>query len=1007
MAIPRRRPQPGLGARGMRRLVLTTIGATLIAWGSQGCGTETPSPPAATNPLDPAVEGDPFRLEAAVSGLGVTLTWELPEGPRIDEVRVLRRRDLRGSYSAVSPPLTRRVDSWVDPNIHNGHTYEYKITAFDPLGRAASHSQIRSVRINMDPILTAAGEFPATPSDSIPIHILAAGARDVRLAVGPDPTGAPWQTMSDELVIELPRQSELYTLSAQVRYTDETISPVVTDSIILDQTRPLPAFNLEVAQPDQRRIAVDASSSIDSLDLCPSDSLLFAWDWGDSTFSDTGRVAAAVHTYPGPGPWSVTLHVTDWVGWTDSLRLDTPRLNRPPAAPGDPLPADGSEDRTNEQVLSWAEVTDPENDKVGYHVDFGIEEPTRRVARAIENTHIEISGLERGTLYAWRVTALDEYADSTAGPVWTFRTLDNRAPTPPALPAPSDGAAELPRIVTLEWRRSQDLDGDPVRYDVYMGRDEPDAPVAEELVLPRLQIEELAYDAQYRWRVFAYDDHGGATAGPVWSFHTASSRPPSAPSGAEPPDGAVNVRVDPVLSWDPSTDANLDGIVYHVDFGRNEPWERIAVNLQSTELAIHGLEFGTAYVWRVTAEDQSGASTAGPVWTFLTGQETPPETPGTPDPPAGAEEVTPWAYLSWQESIDPEGSAVVYDVRLGPSQTPPLVAADLEAAWYVPAELQPHTRYYWKVTACDGDGLEAPGPLWNFRTGPEPVFAMEFVTVPSDSFRMGIWDDPCNYDERWTTLTHDIAVGQYEVTNEQYAHVLRWAMENGLAEARSGYVILTAYWYDPWVPLLRINRDDSEIFSLDGRTGVDPSKIQHPVDDLTWYGAAIYCNWLSTMEGLSPAYDIFEWFCNGDEPYSAAGYRLPTDAEWERAAAAGGGHYPWGNGAPTCLRANYGACQLGDTQPVGSYPGGPSYGGRPLYDLAGNAWEWCNDRFRCEVYPEEPIDPHGPLEGTVRLLRGGGWNSDPVSLSTSTRTGRSPDDTPYAHGMRVVRTINP
>jgi formylglycine-generating enzyme required for sulfatase activity len=178
------------------------------------------------------------------------------------------------------------------------------------------------------------------------------------------------------------------------------------------------------------------------------------------------------------------------------------------------------------------------------------------------------------------------------------------------------------------------------------------------------------------------------------------------------------------------------------------------------------------------------------------------------------------------------------------------------------------------------------------------------------------------------------------------------------------------------------------------------------VRELTWYGAAAYCDWLSLKEGLPRAYDHQTWLCNDGDPYSARGYRLPTEAEWECAARQGvKGHYPWGGDEPSrdIVNALCADGWVGWSAPVGSYPPAPA--DLDIYDLAGHMWEWCNDWHVCETESLESVDPVGPPSAESRVQRGGSWRHEAFQVQSATRHRGHPWSSYCYVGFRIARSV--
>lgn len=195
--------------------------------------------------------------------------------------------------------------------------------------------------------------------------------------------------------------------------------------------------------------------------------------------------------------------------------------------------------------------------------------------------------------------------------------------------------------------------------------------------------------------------------------------------------------------------------------------------------------------------------------------------------------------------------------------------------------------------------------------------------------------------------------------------------------------------------------------------GFEPSDfegVDRPVENVSWYDAIEFCNRLSIMSSLTPVYSVYGSTNpdNWEKPFEpevdwdADGYRLPTEAEWEYAARAAKKEpdfrYPGSNDLGTV--AWYQGNTANRTLPVGRRQSNQL----GLYDMAGNVWEWCWDWYSGSYYSVSPGDnPSGPAEGTVKVRRGGSWNSTAASCRTSNRSAVFPSVKSNRIGFRVVR----
>lgn len=251
--------------------------------------------------------------------------------------------------------------------------------------------------------------------------------------------------------------------------------------------------------------------------------------------------------------------------------------------------------------------------------------------------------------------------------------------------------------------------------------------------------------------------------------------------------------------------------------------------------------------------------------------------------------------------------------------------------------------------------------VFNFPYLPAYSIEPEMVSIPPGEFIMG---GSFGFDDEkpaHTVYLDGYWIGKYEVTNEEYREFVKAA-----------------------------SYDEPEGFD-----DPDYNAPRQPVAGVSWFDAEAFTKWKSRTTGLK--------------------YRLPTEAEWEKAArGTDKRRFPWGNKMPGeggIYRANFRAKDIystrgddgfWDTAPAGSYENGKSPFG--VYDMAGNIWEWCSDWFDKDYYKHSPKkNPKGSKYGMFKILRGGSWLNAGRELRVTNRISEFPDDIVINYGFRLAR----
>jgi len=248
----------------------------------------------------------------------------------------------------------------------------------------------------------------------------------------------------------------------------------------------------------------------------------------------------------------------------------------------------------------------------------------------------------------------------------------------------------------------------------------------------------------------------------------------------------------------------------------------------------------------------------------------------------------------------------------------------------------------------------------------------DFLLVPAGEFKMG---DNFGDGESRERPVHAVYldayyIGKHEVTNGEWKQFQADPVYNDASLWPNGRPVpkdQSPYWTQP-----------------QNHGGGTPDSDQYPVIGVNWDAAVAYCNWLSKKTGKK--------------------YRLPTEAEWEKAArGTDQRRFPWGNSIDASFANIVGSQKFDTVKAVGTYEKGASpYG---AMDMAGNIMEWCSDWYQRDYYAKSPKkNPQGPGKGAYRVLRGGSFFFEAQDQRSYARSGAWPSFQAFRMvGFRAAR----
>jgi formylglycine-generating enzyme required for sulfatase activity len=643
-----------------------------------------------------------------------------------------------------------------------------------------------------------------------------------------------------------------------------------------------------------------------------------------------------------------------------------------------PSPVDGGSVGDATPVLDWEDITGA----TGYHIQINTASDFTGNVIAYDNT-ISVSAypvataLENDGTFYWRVKIKD--ADDIWGDwsnTWSFNvdvTLDV-----PTNPNPSNGSSSIDTTPLLEWGNVTGASS----YEIEISLDNDFSSILEStsgFSISQYQMETLLSDnTSYYWRVRIYDEDAIIGNWTTWTFSVNINEP----ANPSPFNGGTTIYTTPLLDWDNITDA----LNYEIEISTVSNFSSILESASSLNSSHHQitsiLSNNTPYYWRVRTQNDDNVNGDWSTWNFSVDMNE----PISPSPLDGSSIIDTSPLLDWGDVI----GASIYEIEIS---TVSNFSSILETAsgftlsqYQMSTLLSDNTTYYWRVRIYNEDSVLGNwSGIWSFSIGFNPIM----IPITGGTFTMGdTWDSWYGALPTHSVTVSNFSIGKYETTFAEWDVVYNWAIINGYSFSNIGQA------------------------GDDGTSGGDT--MNEPVTTISWRDIIVWCNAASEYEGLTPVYTYNSSVIKDSSDtnataldfaicdWSADGYRLPTEAEWEYAARGGNIDTNSGKYAGSDLIGDV-AWYTGNSSSDTHFVGGKQSNELGLYDMSGNVLEWCWD-WMGSYNTTVQTDPHGPSSGSTRVFRGGSWTHPDSYSQIAFRQNHNPDFENNNIGFRIAIT---